>query len=86
MFYTQTIGNVLYPYLRNDSTLYFSSDGHGGMGGLDIFVTTLDSLGEWTEPINLRHPFNSIGNDYGITFHPTEERGFFSSNRDTKNG
>ena len=81
-----TIGNELYPYLRNDSTLYFSSDGHGGMGGLDIFVTTLDSLGEWTEPINLRHPFNSIGNDYGITFHPTEERGFFSSNRDTKNG
>ncbi|MBQ5689206.1 MAG: tetratricopeptide repeat protein, partial [Bacteroidales bacterium] len=69
-----TIGNELYPYLRNDSTLYFSSDGHGGMGGLDIFVTTLDSLGEWTEPINLRHPFNSIGNDYGITFHPTEER------------
>ena len=81
-----TEGDELYPYLRNDSTLYFSSNGHGGMGGLDIFVTTLDSLGEWTEPINLRHPFNSIGNDYGITFHPTEERGFFSSNRDTKNG
>ena len=81
-----TEGDELYPYLRNDSTLYFSSNGHGGMGGRDIFVTTLDSLGEWTEPINLRHPFNSIGNDYGITFHPTEERGFFSSNRDTKNG
>ena len=81
-----TEGDELYPYLRNDSTLYFSSNGHGGMGGLDIFVTTLDSLGEWTEPINLRHPFNYIGNDYGITFHPTEERGFFSSNRDTKNG
>ena len=81
-----TVGDELYPYLRNDSTLYFSSNGHGGMGGLDIFVTTLDSSGEWTEPVNLKHPFNSIGNDYGITFHPTEERGFFSSNRDTKNG
>ena len=81
-----TAGDELYPYLRNDSTLYFSSNGHGGMGGLDIFVTTLDSSGEWTEPVNLKHPFNSIGNDYGITFHPTEERGFFSSNRDTKNG
>ncbi len=81
-----TEGDELYPYLRNDSTLYFSSNGHGGMGGLDIFVTTLDSLGEWTEPVNLKHPFNSIGNDYGITFHPTEERGFFCSNRDTKNG
>ena len=81
-----TEGDELYPYLRNDSTLYFSSNGHGGMGGLDIFVTTLDASGEWTEPINLKHPFNSIGNDYGITFHPTEDRGFFSSNRDTKNG
>ena len=81
-----TEGDELYPYLRNDSTLYFSSNGHGGMGGLDIFVTTLDPSGEWTEPVNLKHPFNSIGNDYGITFHPTEERGFFSSNRDTKNG
>ncbi len=81
-----TQGDELYPYMRNDSTLYFASNGHGGMGGLDIFVTTLDSLGEWTEPVNLRYPFNSIGNDYGITFHPSEERGFFISNRDTKNG
>ncbi len=81
-----TAGDELYPYMRNDSTLYFASNGHGGMGGLDIFVTTLDSLGEWTEPVNLRFPFNSIGNDYGISFHPTEERGFFISNRDTKNG
>ena len=81
-----TEGDEMYPYMRNDSTLYFASNGHGGMGGLDIFVTTLDAQGEWTEPINLRHPFNSIGNDYGITFHPTEERGFFISNRDAKNG
>lgn len=81
-----TAGDELYPYMRNDSTLYFASNGHGGMGGLDIFVTTLDSLGEWTEPVNLRHPFNSIGNDFGITFHPTEERGFFISNRNSKNG
>ena len=81
-----TQGDEMFPYMRNDSTLYFASNGHGGMGGLDIFVTTLDSLGEWTEPVNLKHPFNSIGNDYGITFHPTEERGFLISNRDTKNG
>lgn len=81
-----TEGDELYPYLRNDSTLYFSSDGHGGMGGLDIFVSKLDSLGEWTTPVNLRHPINSIGNDYGIVFHPTEERGFIISNRDTRNG
>ncbi len=81
-----TEGDELYPYFRNDSTLYFSSDGHGGMGGLDIFMTTLDSIGEWTKPVNLKSPINSIGNDYGITFHQSEERGFFISNRDTKNG
>lgn len=81
-----TEGDELYPYLRNDSTLYFSSDGHGGMGGLDIFVSTLDSLGEWTSPVNLKSPINSIGNDFGISFHPTEERGFFISNRDTRQG
>lgn len=81
-----TEGDELYPYMRNDSTLYFASNGHGGMGGLDIYVTTLDSLGEWTEPVNLKSPINSIGNDYGITFHPSEERGFFISNRDVKNG
>ncbi|MBR5604345.1 MAG: OmpA family protein [Bacteroidales bacterium] len=81
-----TEGDELYPYMRNDSTLYFASNGHGGMGGLDIYVTTLDSLGEWSAPVNLKSPINSIGNDYGITFHPSEERGFFISNRDVKNG
>lgn len=81
-----TEGDELYPYMRNDSTLYFASDGHGGMGGLDIFMTKLDSLGEWSEPVNLKSPINSIGNDFGISFHPTEERGFFISNRDTRQG
>ena len=81
-----TESDEMYPYLRNDSTLYFASDGHGGMGGLDIFVSTIDSLGQWTTPVNLKSPINSIGNDYGISFHPTEERGFFISNRETRNG
>ena len=81
-----TPGDEMFPYLRNDTTLYFSSDGHGGMGGLDIFVTTIDTAGNWTEPVNLKSPINSIGNDFSIMFHPTEERGFFASNRDSRNG
>lgn len=81
-----TPGDELFPFLRNDSTLYFSSDGHGGMGGLDIFMTTMDSTGVWSEPVNLKYPINSIGNDFGIIFHPIEERGFFASNRDSRNG
>ena len=81
-----TAGDEVFPFLRNDSTLYFSSDGHGGMGGLDIFVTTVDSTGNWSEPVNLKSPINSTGNDFSIIFHPTEERGFFASNRGSRNG
>ena len=81
-----TEGDELYPFMRNDTILYFSSNGHGGMGGLDIFMSIMDSLGNWSLPINLKSPINSIGNDYAIMFHPEEERGFFISNRDTKNG
>ena len=81
-----TPGNEMFPFMRNDSTLYFSSDGHGGMGGLDIFMTTIDTAGNWSEPVNLRSPINSTGNDFSIIFHPTEERGFFASNRGSRNG
>ncbi len=81
-----TPGDELFPFLRNDTTLYFASDGHGGMGGLDIFMTTADSTGNWSKPVNLKYPINSTGNDFNIIFHPTEERGFFASNRDSRNG
>lgn len=81
-----TEGDEMFPFLRNDSTLYFSSNGHGGMGGMDIFVTTIDSTGNWGAPVNMRSPINSTGNDFAILFHPTEERGFFASNRDARNG
>ena len=81
-----TAGDEMFPFMRNDSTLYFSSDGHGGMGGLDIFMTTIDTLGNWSEPVNLKSPINSTGNDFSIIFHPTEERGFFASNRGSRNG
>jgi Outer membrane protein and related peptidoglycan-associated (lipo)proteins len=81
-----TAGNELFPFLRNDSTLYFSSDGHGGMGGLDIFVTTIDSAGNWGQPKNLKSPMNSTGDDFAVMFHPKEEKGFFSSNRNNSRG
>ena len=81
-----TAGDEMFPFMRNDSTLYFSSDGHGGMGGLDIFMTTIDTAGYWSEPVNMKSPINSIGNDFSIIFHPTEERGYLASNRDSRNG
>jgi peptidoglycan-associated lipoprotein len=76
-----TPGDEMFPFLRNDTTLFFASDGHGGMGGLDIFVTTIDTGGNWGPPRNLKYPMNSTFDDFGIVFHPTDEYGFFSSNR-----
>ncbi len=74
-----TPADEMFPYMRTDSTLYFSSDGHPGMGGLDIFVASLDSLGDWHVE-NMKYPMNSTGDDFGITF-GIEESGYFSSNR-----
>jgi peptidoglycan-associated lipoprotein len=76
-----TIGDEMFPFLRNDTTLYFASTGHGGMGGLDIFITTKDTSGNWKEPKNLKYPINSQMDDFGIVFHPEEEWGYLSSNR-----
>jgi len=76
-----TPGDEVFPFLRNDTTLYFASDGHGGMGGLDIFVSTIDTAGNWGKPQNLKYPMNSTYDDFGIVFHPESEYGFISSNR-----
>ena len=81
-----TSGDEVFPYLRNDTTLYFSSNGHGGMGGLDVFVSTIDTAGSWGKPVNLKYPMNSTGDDFAICFHPTQEKGFISSNRGNNRG
>jgi len=81
-----TAGDEVFPFLRNDTTLYFSSNGHGGMGGLDVFVSTIDTAGNWGKPVNLKYPINSTGDDFAIMFHPTQEKGFVSSNRGNTRG
>ncbi|MCF8302213.1 MAG: OmpA family protein [Bacteroidales bacterium] len=75
-----TKGDEMFPFLRNDSTLYFSSNRHIGMGGLDIFVSKKVD-GKWSAPKNLKHPINTSADDFGIIFKPEDEEGFFSSNR-----
>ena len=81
-----TPGDEMFPYLRSDTVLYFSSDGHPGMGGLDIFITTIDEEGNWSEPENIKPAINSEFNDFGIMFHPEEEKGFFSRDRRGRKG
>ena len=80
-----TPGDEMFPYVRDSVTLYFASDGHPGMGGLDIFKSTLDSTGKWNVE-NMKAPINSAGDDFGITFAGNKESGFFSSNRNDARG
>ncbi len=80
-----TPGNEMFPYVRDSVTLYFASNGHPGMGGLDLFKATQDSTGKWKVE-NLGAPINSMADDFGITFAGKEERGFFCSNRNDARG
>ncbi len=80
-----TPGDELFPCLRNDSTLYFSSDGLPGFGGLDLFIAQI-SRNAVSMVDNLGQPVNSQGDDFGITFYGKEEKGYFSSNRKETRG
>ncbi|MDD4515535.1 OmpA family protein [Massilibacteroides sp.] len=80
-----TPGDELFPYVRDSVTLYFASNGHPGMGGLDLFKATQDSTGKWTVE-NMKAPVNSMADDFGITFEGKKEKGFFSSNRNDARG
>ena len=87
-----TKGNERFPNMRTDSLLYFSSDGHPGMGGLDLFVAQLQprdekdrtAMDRWVIQ-NMGVPMNSAADDFGITF-GAGESGFFSSNRGDARG
>ena len=78
-------GDEMFPVFRPNGDLYFSSNGHVGMGGLDLFVAQQDTTGKWTVE-NMKYPMNSSGDDFGITFEGLHNRGFFSSNRGDARG
>lgn len=80
-----TSGDEMFPYMREDGVLYFSSDGHLGFGGLDIYYATEMDDGTWVVS-NMMYPINSNGDDFGISYVSGEERGMFSSNRGEKKG
>lgn len=80
-----TRGDEMFPYVRQDGTLYFSSDGHKGYGGLDLFRATERDDGRF-DVVNMGIPINSAGDDFGIAFMGTAEEGFFSSNRGNAKG
>ncbi len=80
-----TAGDEMFPVFRPNGDFYFSSNGHVGMGGLDIFRLEEDKNGYW-EVVNLKFPMNSNGDDFGMTFEGLHNRGFFSSSRGDARG
>lgn len=65
----------------DDQTLYFSSDGHPGLGGLDIFMSKRMPDGEWGEPVNLGYPINTGGDENSLLVSPSGDIAYFASNR-----
>lgn len=75
-----TKGNEMYPWIDDNENLYFASDGHGGLGGLDVFISKIGTK-TWGNPSNLKIPINSPADDFGIVFNNNKSKGFVSSNR-----
>ena len=79
-----TSGREMFPFISNDK-LYFSSDGHLGFGGLDVFESKIKN-GEYGEPNNLGKPLNSNRDDFAYIVDESTQRGYFSSNREGGKG
>jgi outer membrane protein OmpA-like peptidoglycan-associated protein len=77
-----TEGNEIFPFIHPDGRLYFASNSHIGLGGLDIYYSVPKGRGDWNNPVNLGAPVNSVADDFAITFPPEGQWGIFSSNRD----
>lgn len=76
-----TSGDELFPFIHADGALYFASNGHIGMGGMDMYKAEFDVEGTLLSISNMKSPINSPQDDFGIVFEGKDERGYFSSNR-----
>lgn len=75
-----TAGNEVFPTLAKDGRLYFSSEGHTTLGGLDVFMSE-STAGIWSKPVNLAYPLNTSRDDFSIIFNEGDTTGYVSSNR-----
>ncbi len=76
----------MFPFIASDNTIYFSSRGHLGMGGLDIFKSSMNSGGGWDEAVNMKSPINSPADDFAFIIDDANDRGFLSSDREGGKG
>lgn len=81
-----TAGDEAFPTFRPNGDLYFSSNGHQGLGGYDIFIAHFAKKGNKVTISHPGYPLNSQGDDFGMTFEGAYNRGFFSSNRNDARG
>jgi peptidoglycan-associated lipoprotein len=75
-----TSGDELFPFIHPSGTLYFSSNGHPGIGGFDVFVAEWEE-GDWAAPMNLKSPTNSSGDDISFIVDEDKQTGYMASNR-----
>ena len=81
------VGNEMSPFIHPDGrTLYFSSESHVGMGGMDLFVSYMKDDGTWTTPKNLGYPINTFGDEVGLIVNAKGDYAYFSSNREGSQG
>lgn len=80
-----TSGDEMFPFVSEDGTLYFASNGHTGLGGLDIYSASMIKTGSktisWTDPQNLGYPVNTNADDFNYIVDKDNKKGYFSSNR-----
>ncbi len=76
-----TEGRETFPYISDSGRLYFASDGHVGLGGLDVFVSVPEGLGLFSIPYNIGKPVNSSEDDFTFVLDESTKIGYFSSNR-----
>ncbi|RUT72971.1 OmpA family protein [Ancylomarina longa] len=75
-----SVNDELFPFIRDNGTLYFASDRIDGMGGLDIYKATRSETGVWNVE-NMKYPINSTTDDFAIVFQSGKEKGMFTSSR-----
>ena len=81
-----TAEDDMWPFIASDNTLYYSSYGHIGMGGLDIFKSSMLTDGSWEEPVNMKYPVNTSADDFAFITDDGNEHGYLSSNREGGKG
>lgn len=81
-----TEGKETFPFIAFDGTLYFSSDGYQGLGGLDVFVALPDEMNTFSEAYNIGEPVNSTSDDFSFVLQPHTTNGYVASNRDGGKG